>query len=116
MQISGKQLAELCRHGGALDGATVCAAQIYGENYSDGSADGGEIVLQTAGGLALLIFDALDTDGVTFRYVSGETLAADDARDRRRLADIEARAAAILAANPAAQALRAAALAGIFDS
>lgn len=108
MKIDGEALARLFVRGGLLDGATIHSAELYGENYADGSADGCEIFMLTRrGGFALLQLDALDGEMITTRFLAEELKDEAEARDRRRLAELEARAAEIRAQYPALQAIHA---------
>ena len=112
MKINGELLSSLFQPGGTLDGATVRSAELYGENYSDGSADGCEILFLTKrGGLALLTLDAFDSEGISTRYLSTDEAerTAADARDRKHIAELEAQAEAIRRQYPALQAIHAAA-------
>ena len=112
MKIDGEALARLFLRGAPLEGATIHNAELYGENYADGSADGCEILFVTKrGGLALLSLDAFETDGLAARFIStdAEAQAEADEADRRRIAELEQRAAEIRAQYPALQAIHAAA-------
>jgi len=114
MKIDGETLQNLFRPGGALDGATVRSAELYGENYDDGSADGCEVLFLTKrGGLALLTLDALDSECISTRYLSTDEAdrTAADARDRKHLAELEAQAEEIRRQYPALQAIHAAIMA-----
>lgn len=112
MKINSELLLSLFQPGGTLDGATVRRAELYGENYSDGSADGCEILFLTKrGGLALLTLDALDSECLSTRYLSTDEAerTAADARDRKRIAELEAKADAIRKQYPVLQAIHEAA-------
>ena len=108
MKIDGEALARLFLPGGLLDGATIHSVELYGENYADGSADGCEIFMMTRrGGFALLQFDALDSEMIATRFLAEELQSEAEERDRRRIAELEARAAEIRAQYPALQAIHA---------
>lgn len=112
MKIDGETLERLFLRGGQLDGATVHAADLYGENYADGSADGCAVYFWTrAGGFAMLLLDATEGEAMTARFVSTDAAykAEADEADRRAIAELDRRAAEIRAQNPALQAIHAAA-------
>ena len=118
MKIDGETLVQLFLPGASLDGAAVHSAEMYGENYADGSADGCEILFLTKrGGLALLSLDAFDTDGMTVRFITtdADEMAEADEADRQRIAELEQRAAEIRAQYPALQAIHVKARARALD-
>ena len=113
MKIDGDFLRNLFKPGAALDGATVHTAEIYGENYSDGSADGCAVYFWTrSGGFALLLLDTTEpAAAMTARFVStdAEYKETADEHDRRTIAELEEQADAIRAQYPALRAIHAAA-------